>query len=50
MGWIEDQSLPECSLFPVEEVGDSAVVESLVPLILEDPCGTLQRERQAGDC
>lgn len=33
-------------LYPKEEVGDSAVVESVVPLILEDLCEELERERQ----
>jgi hypothetical protein len=31
-------------LYPEEEVGDSAVEESLVPLILEDLCVELERE------
>lgn len=33
-------------LYPKEEVGDSAVVESVVPLILEDLCEELERERE----
>lgn len=35
------------SLYPGEEVGDSAAVESLVPLILEDLCGKLTWDHQA---
>lgn len=33
-------------LCPGEEVGDSAVVGSLVPLIPEDLCEELKRERE----
>lgn len=38
MGHTWGLGLPELGLYPEEAVGDSAVVESLVLLILEDLC------------
>lgn len=46
MGQIWGLGLPELGLCPGEEVGDSVVVESLVPLIPEDLCEELERERE----
>ena len=41
MSQIWSSALPEFGLCSREEVGDSAVVESLVPLTLEDLCEEL---------
>lgn len=46
MGQTWGLGLPELGLCPGEEVGDSAVVGSLVPLIPEDLCEELKRERE----
>lgn len=45
MGETWGLSVPTLGLCSGEEVGDSAAVESLVPLILEDLCEELGRER-----
>lgn len=45
MGQTWGRGLPGLGLCPGEEVGDSAVVESSVPLILEDLCEELDKER-----
>lgn len=47
MGQIWGLGLPELGLCPGEEVGDSVVVESLVPLIPEDLCEELTWGHQA---
>ena len=44
MGQTWGLGLPELGLCPGEEVGDSAVVGSLVPLIPEDLCEKLKRQ------
>lgn len=47
MGHTWGLGLPELGLYPEEAVGDSAVVESLVLLILEDLCEELTWGHQA---
>lgn len=47
MGQTWGLGLPELGLCPGEEVGDSAVVGSLVPLIPEDLCEKLTWGHQA---
>lgn len=47
MGQTWGLGLPEVDLCPGEEVGDSAVVGSLVPLIPEDLCEELTWDHQA---
>ena len=44
MGQTWGLGLPALGLCPGEEVGDSAVVGSLVPLIPEDLCEKLKRQ------
>ena len=46
MGQTGGLGLPELGLCPGEEVGDSAVVGSLVPLIPEDLCEKLMRQTE----
>lgn len=46
MGQTWGLGLPELGLCPGEEVGDSAVVGSLVPLIPEDLCEKLKRQTE----